>query len=693
MTISATPLSPLPSLFADEGMWLFNNPPRKHLQDKYHFEPTDAWLAHLQHSAVRFNDGGSGSFISADGLVLTNHHVGASALQKLSSADHNYLNTGFHAKSRAEEIRAVDSELNVLQNIEDVTGRVEAAVKPGMNPAAAHEARQAAINTIQKESFDATGLRSDVVTLYHGAVYQLYRYKRYTDVRLVFAPEQSIAFFGGDPDNFEYPRYDLDFCLFRVYENGAPAKIKDYLHWSTAGIRDDELVFVAGHPGHTDRMDTVANLDYIRDTELPQTLARLFRKEVLLSAFSQRSRENARRAEHELFGVQNSRKARGGMLAGLQNPEIMAQKKREEQTLLAAAKADPKLKDDLAAWHEIERSLGVLKQIKTELDMLEYGWAFDSRLFNIARTLVRLPVEDAKPNAERLPEFGESSRPSLEQQLFSTAPIYDDLETLKLADSLSMLVEKMGADNELVVKILAGKSPRDRAAELVHGTKLRSVEDRKRLAAGDTAAIKACDDPMIRLALLVDPASRAVRKRDEAEVQEPMRQAYAKIAAVRFSLYGTNTYPDATFTLRLAFGRVKGYTEAGRMLPAWTTIAGAFEHSAEHQNREPFRLPESWATHKEQLDLATPMNFVSTADIIGGNSGSPVVNRDGQLVGLIFDGNIQSLVLDFIYTSVQARAVSVDARAILASLRKVYDAGDLADEIERGSDDTNSRSR
>jgi hypothetical protein len=680
----ALTMTTLPNLSADEGMWLFNNPPRKQLAEKYHFDPSNQWLSHVQHSAVRFNDGGSGSFISADGLVLTNHHVGASALQKLSSADHNYLNTGFHAKSRAEEIRAVDSELNVLQNIEDVTARVDAAVTRGMSPAAAHQARRAAINTIQKESHDATGLRSDVVTLYHGAVYHLYRYKRYTDVRLVFAPEQSIAFFGGDPDNFEYPRYDLDFCLFRVYENGQPAKIKDYLHCCTAGISDGELVFVAGHPGHTDRMDTIAHLEFIRDTELPQSLDRLFRKEVLLQSFSQRSRENARRAEHELFGVQNSRKARGGQLAGLQDPAIMTRKKNDEKSLLDAAAQDPNMEVDLRAWGYVAHSLTVLKQFETELDMLEHGWAFDSRLFNIARTLVRMPAEDAKPNADRLPEFGESSRPSLDQQLFSSAPIYDDLETLKLADSLSMLIEKMGADNEVVAKILAGKSPRDRAAELILGTKLRSVEERRRLAAGGLKAIEASTDPMIQMALLVDPASRAVRKRDEAEVQEPMRQAYAKIADVRFALYGTNTYPDATFTLRLAFGQVKGYTESGKAIPPWTTMDGAFERSAHHHNQEPFRLPTSWLEHKDRLDLATPMNFVSTADIIGGNSGSPVINRKGELVGLIFDGNIQSLVLDYIYSNTQARAVSVDARAILESLRKVYDAAPIADEIEGG---------
>ena len=519
-----------------------------------------------------------------------------------------------------------------------------------------------------------------MVTLYQGAVYHLYRYKRYTDVRLVFAPEQSIAFFGGDPDNFEYPRYDLDMCLFRVYEDGKPAHIKDYLRFSGPGIREGELVFVTGHPGHTDRLDTVANLEFVRDWVLPKSLERLFRKEVLLEAFSRRSRENARRAEHELFGVQNGRKACLGQLAGLQDPQVI-ERKQAAESALREADHDPKLQGDLRAWDDVSRAIDVWRGLDTELSLLEHEQAFDSRLFGIARTLVRLTAEDAKPNAQRLPEFGESHRPSLEQQLYSTAPIYTDFETLKLADSLAYWLEQRAADDPLVVKALAGKSPRERAAELVRGTKLSDVAERKRLAAGGAAALAESTDPMILLAELVDPAARAVRKRYEDDVQEPMRQAYAKIAAVRFATGGTETYPDATFTLRLAFGTVRGYLEAGQPIPPWTTMAGLYRHSAEHDNQPPFQLPPRWLEHKDRLDLTTPMNFVSTADIIGGNSGSPVVNRKGELVGLIFDGNIQSLVLDYIYTDAQARAVAVDSRAILEALRKIYDAGDLADEI------------
>ncbi|HEY2148392.1 MAG TPA: S46 family peptidase, partial [Pirellulales bacterium] len=591
--------------FSDEGMWLFNNPPNKTLERKYGFKPTAEWLLHLQRAAVRFNDGGSGSFISPDGLVLTNHHVGRGALQKLSTPEHDYTNTGFHAKTRANEIRAVDSELNVLQSIEDVTARVNAAVTPDMSSAKAHEARRAVINTIEKESHDATGLRSDVVTLYQGAVYHLYRYKRYTDVRLVFAPEESIAFFGGDPDNFEYPRYDLDFCLFRVYDDGKPAKIEHYLRYSPQGIHDDELIFVAGHPGHTDRLDTFEHLEFIRDLAHPRRLESLFRREVILGAFAARDEENARRAQNEILGAQNSRKALLGQMAGLQDPAIMAKKVREEKLFrervaqLETAPDASKLKANLAAWDDVRAALATWRSVFTDLQMLEEEQGFNSRLFRLARALVRMPAEDAKPNAERLPEFTEASRPSLEQRLFSTAPIYDNLEIVNLADSLSVLVTKLGADNPLVVKVLAGKSPRDRAAELIHGTKLKDVAERKRLAAGGTKAIEESKDPMIELARLIDPPSRSVRKKYEEEVQEPMRQAYAKIAAARFAITGTDTYPDATFTLRLAFGTVKGYTDEGKKIPPWTTMGGTFEHAAAHNNEPPFRLPESWLKHKD----------------------------------------------------------------------------------------------
>jgi hypothetical protein len=668
---------------ADEGMWLFNNPPKKLLQEKYNFAPGDDWYLHLQRSSVRFNSGGSGSFVSADGLVMTNHHVGADCLQKLSTKDRDLIAQGFYAKTLEEEIRCVDLELNVLQSIEDVTARINAALKPGMSSAEASQARRAAMNTVEKESLDKTGLRSDVVTLYHGGLYHLYRFKKYTDIRIVFAPEKGIAFFGGDPDNFEYPRYDLDICFFRVYEDGKPAKIEHYLKWSPNGAADNELIFVSGHPGRTDRLDTMDHIRFLRDKVFPQAMRKLFRWEVTLSTYSGRNRESARRAQDDLFGVQNSRKARLGMLAGLQDPAILSRKQAEEQNLRQAVQEkESLLKEPIGdPWTDVSAALKVWDGIYYDWDLLEQRSAFHSQLFGIARTLLRLSDESAKPNADRLREYRESNLESLKFELFSEAPIYDDLETVLLADSLSMLEEMKGFNDPLVQKVLAGKSPRERAAQLVEGTKLKSVDVRKKLAEDKPEAIRQATDPMIQLALLVDPQARSLRKTYEDQVEEPLRQAYAKLAVARFAIYGTEVYPDATFTLRLAFGLVKGYTEQGKQIPPWTTFAGLYERAQEQGNRDPFELPQRWIERKSRLDLNTPFNFVSTADIIGGNSGSPLVNRNGELVGIIFDGNIQSLVLDFIYTEQQARAVAVHSAAILEALRRVYNTDRIVKEL------------
>jgi hypothetical protein len=669
---------------ADEGMWLFNDPPKKILKEKYDFAPTDAWMTHLQQAAVRFNNGGSGSFVSADGLVMTNHHVGADALQKLSTDKCDLMRSSFFATTQDEELKCPDSELNVLIDIEDVTKRVNEAVTAPAGSADAEKQRRAVMNTIEKESFEKTGLRSDVVTLYNGGLYQLYRYKKYTDVRLVFAPEQDIAFFGGDPDNFEYPRYDLDICFFRVYENGKPARVPHYLKWNPASLKADDLVFVAGNPGKTDRLNTVRHLEFIRDIQMPWALNLLRRREVVLGSFSQRSVENARRAKDLFLMYQNSRKARLGGLAGLQDPTVMDQKRKEQQSFLAAAEQTSSLGSACHdAMRRIDRSLIVLASIREEYDLLERGQAFDSELFTIARTLVRMAEETAKPNAERLREYRDSNLDSLKQELFSTAPIYDDLQTVLLADSLGMYLEMKGAENALAQEVMAGQSPQRRASELVRGTRLADVEVRRKLAAGGVKAIEASDDPMIRLARLIDPASRAVRTRFEQEVEEPQRQAYGTLANARFAIYGTEVYPDATFTLRLAFGTVKGYRENGASMAPWTTIAGLYQRSVEHENRDPYTLPASWLDQKGHLDLDTPMNFVATTDIIGGNSGSPVVNRDGELVGIIFDGNLQSLVWDYEYTSLEGRAISVHGSAILEALKNVYHAGSLAEALTR----------
>jgi len=665
---------------ADEGMWLYNDAPYQLLKDRYGFEPTSAWLEHIQKSSVRFNSGGSGSFISENGLIISNHHVGADALQKFSNAEHNYYRDGFYARDRKEEKRCLDLELNVLMSIEDVTERVNAAVKPDTNPEEAFAARRAVMAEIEKESLEKTGLRSDVVTLYQGGRYHLYRFKKYTDVRLVFAPEQQIAFFGGDPDNFEYPRFDLDICLFRAYENGKPTKVEHYLKLDSKGVSEGDLVFVSGHPGNTSRQLTMAELEYLRDQYFPYVLQRLNSLEVMLLAYSARSDENARRAKDTLFGVQNSRKAREGMFAGLLDSQLMTQKQTAEQALRTAVAQDPNAKEVLSSWYRIADAQQVIARNAQQYRLLEGAHAFNSTLFDIARTITRAVEEKAKPNGERLREFRDSNLDSLELRLFSEEPIYDDFEQVKLADSLTWLVKQLGHSHPLVQKVLAGRSPRQRAAELVLGTKLKDVALRRKLYAGTVAEVESAHDPMIELVRLVDPEARAVRKIIETQY-EIKRQAHAKITQARFALEKTNSYPDATFTLRLAFGTVRGYEENGQLIPFQTTFAGLYERAAAHHYKPPFDVPRRWINRKNKLNLHTPLNFVSTADIIGGNSGSPVVNRQGEFVGIIFDGNIQSLVLDFAYTDVQARATSVNSQAIIEALRKVYGAAELADEI------------
>jgi hypothetical protein len=696
------------SAAADEGMWLFNAPPLKQLKEKYQFEPTPQWLEHLQKASVRFNSGGSGSFVSANGLVITNHHVGADTLQKISDEQHNYLRDGFYARTRADEIKSVDLELNVLMSIEDVTARVNGAVKTGMNGEQASAARKSVIAAIEKESKDKTGLRSDVITLYQGGAYHLYRYKRYDDVRLVFAPEQQMAFFGGDPDNFEYPRFDLDICIFRAYEKGQPARIGNFLKLNPRGPVDGELIFVSGHPGKTDRQLTVDELADMRDRELPYLLSMFKRREVLLGSFGERSPENARRVRDDLFDDKNNCKRYDGYLAGLLDPQIWSALQSREQTLRDAVLHNAKM-ESLTGSAEAERHrlesrrglTGAYNRIQRaqaeiarnaavynylEMERPRFGIyrrprAFYSTLFKYARLLVRAADERTKPNGERFPEFRDSARESLELELFSTEPVHNDVELLTLTDSLTDFANAFGADDPLVKSVLGGKSPFDRASELVKGTQLKDVAFRKKLYAGGKPAIETAHDPLIDMARAIDLKVREAKK--IFEIQEEIKhQAYDEIAKARLAIEGTSNYPDATYTLRLSYGTVRGYEQDGKQIPAFTDFAGLYQRSAEHENKPPFDLPQRWIDKKSNLDLSTHLNFVSDADIIGGNSGSPVVNKAGEFVGIIFDGNIQSLVLDCIFSDKQARAVSVDSAAITQALRKVYDADALAKELE-----------
>jgi hypothetical protein len=684
---------PVMTVNADEGMWLLNDPPRKHLKDKYQFDLTDDWLTHAQKASVRFNNGGSGGFVSADGLVATNHHIGADSVQKVSPRDRDYLRGGFYARTRDEELRCPDLELNVLQSITDVTGRVSAAVKAGMKPAEAFAARRAVMAEIEKQSLEQTRQRSDVVTLYQGGLYHLYRYKKYTDVRLVFAPEADIAAFGGDVDNFEYPRHGLDFCFFRVYEGGKPAKVEHFFRWSETGPKEGDLVFVTGHPGTTNRLETLAKLKHRRDVTLPYNLARLRALEAALSQFSEGGPDRARMAATDLHRVANARKAQSGQYQGLLDPKILGQKAdAEKQFRLTTRLAQPQM--DIPPPDEVGMAFDRVAEIQQTLAPFERDYSllerddafyhgFFSELFTIALHLVRMSVELKKPNADRLREYRESNLESLRFRVFSPAPIHAELERARLTASLTFLAEQRGGGDSLVEKVLAGKNPANRAAELVAGTKLADPAERRKLADGGVEAIESSQDTMIRLARLVDDEARRLRKRYEEQVEEPERQAYAKLAEGRFKTYGRGIAPDATFTLRLAFGVVKGYEVDGEKLPFQTTFGSAFERADKQGHRPPFEMPKRWRDGKAKLDPATPFNFVSTADTIGGNSGSPVLNRAGELVGLNFDRNRHGLVRNFVYTEEQARHIAVHSRGILEALRRLYDAEPLVRELTR----------
>jgi hypothetical protein len=663
-------------------MWLLDAPPREYLKKQHGFDLKDAWLENAMLASVRINSGGSGGFVSPDGLLVTNHHVAADSTQKLSKPGMDLYHDGFYAATRDKELKCPDLEINVLQKIIDVTKEVNAAVKPEMKPAEAFAARRAAMSKIEADSLKETGLRSDVVTLYNGGAYHLYRYKKYTDVRLVFSPEKAIASFGGDVDNFEFPRMNLDVAFFRAYENDKPAHTPHFFKWSETGPKENDLVFVTGHPGTTQRLETLARLKHRRDYTLPYTLYRLRTLEAALSQYGMQSPEKDRQAAGDQHSVANARKAFSGQLQGLLDPKIMEQKAASEAALGdTAAKInpnDPAFKNAISQIDSIQQKF---REFEKPYGLLETGQAFYSPLFSIARHCVRLADELPKDSKDRLREYRTSNLDSLKFQLFSPAPIYPELERAKLTASLTFLAENLGGEHELVKLVLAGKNPESRAAELVSGTKLTDPAERKKLVEGGKKAIEASTDPMILLAKAVDAEARKLRSRYENEVEEPERQAYATLAGIRFKALGSSVAPDATFTLRLAFGIVKGYEVGGQKLRFHTTFGETFTKSAELGGKEPFDLPKRWLDGKGKLDLDTPFNFVSTADTIGGNSGSPVLNREGELVGINFDRNRHGLVRNFVYTDVQARHIAVHSKAVLEALRKLYPAEPLVKEL------------
>ncbi|MDO5295888.1 MAG: S46 family peptidase [bacterium] len=678
LALSCAVCSTAVPVHADKGMFLFSAPPQRQVYERYGVELSKDWLNHAMLSAVRFNNGGSGGFVSADGLVITNHHIADEVLGQLSNDKCDYLTQGFLARSRADERPAPNLELNCLQSIEDVTDAVNSAVKPYMNAAQASQARLAKMAQLEKQSLEKTGLRSDVVTLYQGGMYHLYRYKKYTDVRLVWAPEKDVAAFGDDIDNFEYPRRSLDVALFRVYENGQPVHPQHYFKIASKPVAAGDPVFVVGSPGSTNRLHTAAWLTHHRNITLPYRLARVRTMEAALRQYAERGQEEARKAANSIRSQANSRKAYTGMFQGLLNDEIVRRHWRQDQELALKSNCPQ-------AWEEIASALEGSQILEETYCLIEGRDACPGHLFYIARHLVRLAQEMPLPSEQRLREYRDSNLESLRQNIFSPEPIYSDLERAKLTAGFSFLAERLGSTSSDTAMVLQGKTPSERAKELINGTHLGDPEQRRRLASLSLEELRSCGDPMIELAFAIDERARTLRSEYDRKVRAPLTEAYRRISAERFRLNGQTEPPDATSTLRLSFGTVKGYQAEGQDVPYCTTFGDLFAKNAQAADRPPYVLPPSWLHAKDQLDMQTQLDFVSTADTIGGNSGSPVLSSSGEMVGVNFDRNQYGMVRNYVYDEVQARHISVSSAALLAALRSVYSADFLADELTAGS--------
>lgn len=674
------------SAVADEGMWTLDHLPVKQMQQRYGFTPSAQWTDLVQHAALRLAEGCSGSFVSASGLVMTNHHCANTCLSQLSKGHEDYMSNGYIALKQEDEPKCPDVELNQLDSITDVTAQVNAATA-GKSGAERVKAERAVDSKLEQSCVngDAKTWRCDVITLYNGGRYALYKYRRYQDVRLVFAPEQSIAFFGGDPDNFNFPRYDLDVTFFRAYIDGKPAGTPKFFKFSTQGPKEGELTFVVGNPGSTQRGIPWVQLAAMRDYRLVPFFGLLSELRGVLWQYGRAGAQQTKEAQDLRFGLENSIKVFNGWLQTLADENFVDQKKKQDASLRewmgATAERRAKYGDP---WTDLARAQQRSKDLRTRYDMLESGDGFAdhfAELFGYARTLVRVAAERGKPDGERLPQFREANLPAVQQTLESDVPIYPQYEQTMLSWGLEKFRQTLGADDPTVHEVLGKQSPDELAQHLVSGTKLADPAVRKQLWEGGEKAIEASNDPMIALARQIDPESRKIRKEYEDEVTAPTDKADETIAKARFDRDGMSSYPDATFTLRLSYGKVVGWNENGKPVPAFTHFDGLYKRAT---GADPFKLPESWVKAQSTLDLSTPMNFVSDNDIIGGNSGSAVIDREGHAVGLIFDGNIHSLGGDFVYDGSNNRAVSVDTAALVEAVRKVYNLPRLADELSQG---------
>ena len=674
--------------FGDGGMWTFDNFPQQLVKTKYGVDIDAAWLERVRTATIRLSNC-TASFVSATGLILTNHHCAEACLDDHSTAERNLVRDGFVARSREEELKCGTQIADVLMETQNVTAQVSAALN-GLDEKAANDKRKQTLTQLEQQCEEDSRhgkfgpLKCESVDLYQGGQYWLYKYRRYDDVRLVFSPEDGIAAFGGDPDNFQFPRWCLDMAVLRAYgHDGKPASTPNFLAIRPQGPESGDVVFVSGHPGTTDRLLTVAQLETLRDLDLPRYLLRASELRGRLIEYGKTSPEAARIVEDPLNGLENAIKVRRKLLDALLDDRLMQSKRTQEEALRAKVAADPQLSKTIGdPWGEIAKA-----QVREEQLYLPYvfveqavglGGNPPGRLFGYARTLVRGTAERTKPNTERLREYSDSALPRVVQRLEAPVPVYPELEKLSLSFSLERMREWLGPDAPIVRQLLSQDSPDTLAAKLVDGTQLADPQVRKRLWDGGAAAVDASTDPMIVLARSVDAQARAVRKTYEDEVEAPDDAASEKIARARFQVFGTSEPPDANFTLRLNFGTVQGWKEAGGEVEPFTHLSRLFERAT---GQEPFKIPDSWLSVKDTLDMQTRFDLSSNNDIVGGNSGSPLIDVSGRVVGLMFDGNIHSIAGDFWFDPQMNRAVAVDPQIMFEALRKVYKAKELLTEL------------
>jgi hypothetical protein len=678
LTLLITAINIAVPAFADEGMWTYDNFPTAKMQAKYGWAPDAAWLDHARLGSIRLTLGCSASLVSSEGLVMTNHHCARQCLADLADAEHDYIAKGFHAATLADEKKCPAMEANQLVKITDVTKQIEAATA-GKSDRAFHEAERASKAQIESACGKTANIRCQVVTLYQGGVYDLYTYRRYQDVRAVFAPEETVAFFGGDPDNFTFPRYDLDMAFVRIYDNGKPLHTDTFLKFATRGVKEGDIAFTSGNPGSTERDDTLAQLEYQRDSSQPFIMNLFSELRGVLTEFATKGPEEARTSRTLLFSVENSLKAYKGRQLALVHGPLMADKARAEADFRKRVAADPKLEAIYGgAWDAVATAVAHQKNIFVRNALLERLPQRLSMLIGRAMALNRYAAEVGKPDGQRLEEYADANFPALREQIISPAPVHPAFEKTVLTWWLTKVREDLGTTDPDVRTLLGNQSPEEIADKLVDGTKLGDAALRAQLLAGGASAIDAYHDPLMDFVRSLDGPARAVRADSENSVDAVLTKNEALIAKARFALDGTGTYPDATFTLRLSYGTVAGYQENGRTVPPTTNFAGAYAHAT---GRDPFKLPETWIVAEKSVDPLTNVNFVSTNDIIGGNSGSPVIGRSGEVIGLIFDGNIQSLGGDFGYDGSVNRAVAVDVTGITEALRKIYHADRLVKEL------------